>query len=160
VPLPTRCCTPPQLIRGAATPVIVTGPRVVRADVGLPRTPVAIVLLGQSCGGRPDQPQPLAAIRSSRRYAVHLLDARQESLAVRFATPGLDRFADTGWRWDDGLPVLAGVLARFECDLAADIEIGDHTIVLGTVVQAATDTTKSPLVHQDRGFHQLRRAAP
>lgn len=97
----------------------------------------------------------LAAIRSARRYAVHLLDASQGALALRFADPDVDRFADTDWDWDHDLPVLAGVLARFHCELLADLEVGDHTIVLGTVVHAETDTTRSPLIHHNRQFRHL-----
>jgi flavin reductase (DIM6/NTAB) family NADH-FMN oxidoreductase RutF len=98
----------------------------------------------------------LAAIRDARRFAVHLLDARQEQLALRFAASGADRFVDTRWSWTDGVPALDGVLARFACTLLADVEVGDHVIVLGTVNEATADPTRTPLVHQARAFRRLQ----
>jgi flavin reductase (DIM6/NTAB) family NADH-FMN oxidoreductase RutF len=100
----------------------------------------------------------LAAIRDARRFAVHLLDARQEELALRFASSRVNRFADTRWSWADGLPALDGVLARFACTLLADVEVGDHVVVLGTVTEATADPARTPLIHQDRRFRRLHLA--
>ncbi len=97
----------------------------------------------------------LAAIRDHRRFVVHLLDERQEAVAVRFATPDLDRFDAPDWRWERGLPVLDGTMARFEAELITDVEVGDHAVVLGAVVDVEVAAVARPLIHQDRRFHGL-----
>src|SRR3954469_15399779 len=54
------------------------------------------------------------AVQTSEVIAVHVLTKEQEHVARTFATRGIDRFAAHGaWRpGPDGVPLLAGVLAR------------------------------------------------
>lgn len=69
-----------------------------------------------------------------RRCAIHVLRAEQEDLARRFATSGIERFATAAWRPDrDGVPILAGVLARFDCRTEAIHEAGDHSLLLARI---------------------------
>lgn len=97
----------------------------------------------------------LPAIRSAGRFQVHLLSGDQEALATRFAMTDIDRFDDDAWSWWDGLPSLPGVMARFTCELAAEVTVGDHAVVFGTVTGVTLDAARSPLIHQARGFHVL-----
>ncbi len=69
-------------------------------------------------------------------FAVHVLTADQEELAMRFATRRReDRFADLqpgeGY---GGIPLLDGCAARFECSMQQRVDGGDHVIFLGRVV--------------------------
>lgn len=96
----------------------------------------------------------LAAIRSADRFAVHLLADDQSDLALRFAGSG-DRFAGGGWSWDDGLPALVGVVARFACELQTTVHVGDHVVAFGTVTDTLVDENRAPLVHQNRTFRRL-----
>ncbi len=97
----------------------------------------------------------LPALRAQGRFAIHLLAEDQAGLASRFARSGVDRFADTAWQWWEGLPTPEGALANFACEHLADMEVGDHAVVLGTVTAVAVDEQQRPLVHQGRGFHRL-----
>ena len=87
-----------------------------------------------------------APAKSSRRYAafigaehftIHIMAEDQHELARHFAQAGngFDRF---DWAPSpDGVPVLAGCLARFDCTRTALHDGGDHTIVVGRVDRAA-----------------------
>ncbi len=90
-------------------------------------------------------------------FAVHLLGAHQSDAAITFATKGEDRFARHAWRWSDrGLPILADSAAIFECRLHQTVEAGDHTLLIGEVLDVAQADHDALLYHR-RGFHS---AAP
>jgi flavin reductase (DIM6/NTAB) family NADH-FMN oxidoreductase RutF len=75
------------------------------------------------------------AIRATGRFCVNLLADDQEDMSQRFAASGGDRFAGVGWTpGKGGTPVLNGCVAWVECDLAQEIDTGDHTLVLGRVL--------------------------
>lgn len=89
------------------------------------------------------------------RCAIHVLRAEQERLARRFATPGIDRFASVAWRADhDGLPILAGALARFECRTEFMHEVGDHWLLLARLERHATERGL-PLLFAEGRFRAL-----
>jgi 3-hydroxy-9,10-secoandrosta-1,3,5(10)-triene-9,17-dione monooxygenase reductase component len=76
----------------------------------------------------------LPAFLASGRFAIHVLDATQETLSNVFAAPVEDRFA--GLEWDagrGGVPLLQDCLARFECRTHQAISAGDHVLFLGVV---------------------------
>lgn len=72
-------------------------------------------------------------------WAVSVLSAAQQELAAWFATrgrPGVDQFdgqsAHPGGA--TGAPIIDGALAWFECRTWATYDGGDHTIVVGEVL--------------------------
>ncbi|MGD9484996.1 flavin reductase family protein [Streptomyces sp. TRM70308] len=73
------------------------------------------------------------AVASADRFAVHLLGADDAELAERFARGGADRFAGTGVRETDGLPVLTGVPAWLTAHVVGRQRAGDHCLVIGEV---------------------------
>lgn len=78
----------------------------------------------------------IAAFLQAKHFAVHVLAADQDALATRFAQRGVDRFAglERG-RGADGIPLLDGAAARFECRTAFQYEGGDHVIFVGEVLK-------------------------
>lgn len=84
-------------------------------------------------------------ILAAGRFCVNILAFDQRGLCMRFATPGINRFAGVDW-WlsPGGSPVLDGSLAWIDCTVEAQYPGGDHTIVIGHV----------------RGLSHLRDAAP
>jgi 3-hydroxy-9,10-secoandrosta-1,3,5(10)-triene-9,17-dione monooxygenase reductase component len=77
----------------------------------------------------------IAAFLAARHFAVHILASDQQALATRFSQKGTDRFA--GLRVDrgiDGIALLDGCAARFECKTAFQYEGGDHVIFVGEVL--------------------------
>lgn len=78
-----------------------------------------------------------AALAACGRYAVNILAEDQEYLARRFSSKDTVCFGDTPARLGvTGIPVLTEVLACLECHVVEEIEVGDHTIVLGEVIAA------------------------
>lgn len=74
---------------------------------------------------------------AARHYAIHVLGADQGDLARRFVRggAGFDGLAHDTNAQD--VPVIPGVLARFDCVQHALHDGGDHTIVVGRVIRAA-----------------------
>lgn len=82
---------------------------------------------------------------AARHYAIHVLAADQSALIDRFHRSGsgfvgLDHALNA-----QKVPLLAGALARFECEQHATHEGGDHLIVVG-LVQRVVAQDGTPLV--------------
>lgn len=83
------------------------------------------------------------AILRSRHFVVNVLGADQAHLARYFASRdrprGIGQFEGIEWRRArySGAPILSGSLAWMECELTEVYHGGDHSIFLGTVVDAA-----------------------
>lgn len=89
--------------------------------------PLVLFCLGRDSDG-------FEAFSGAAGYVIHVLGSDQEDLARRFATKGIDKFDQSDWEPGmGGLPVLAGTLAVFECDVFRVDEGGDHLILLGEV---------------------------
>ena len=74
---------------------------------------------------------------AARHYAIHVLGAEQVDLSRRFLRGGA---GFDGLAHDinpEGVPVIPGTLARFDCVQQATHEGGDHLIVVGRVIRAA-----------------------
>ena len=77
-----------------------------------------------------------AAVSEAELFAVNILSARQEHLALRFAKPGADHFADlevTHGR--HRVPVIPDAFAHLECVVERQFVAGDHLVVVGHVVE-------------------------
>ncbi len=95
------------------------------------------------------------AVLEARTFVVHLLEARQRDLAAAFFKPAL--FEDgrlSGYSFTrgsiTGAPILDDVPAWMELEVKESIERGDHTIVLGEVVNMGLSTPDfQPLALKD-----------
>jgi flavin reductase (DIM6/NTAB) family NADH-FMN oxidoreductase RutF len=65
-------------------------------------------------------------------FTVNILGAEQELIARHFTRRGVE--ATVHWNLDTSSPRLAGTLAHFECKPWRSYDAGDHTLVLGEVV--------------------------
>ncbi|MFJ2030287.1 flavin reductase family protein [Streptosporangium sp. NPDC087985] len=86
-------------------------------------------------------------------FAVNVLASDQAELASRFARKGADRFAaPTSWYSGPlGVPLLNGVSAQLICAPYSTVDIGDHVLVVGLVIEANLDPGGHPLLyHQGR----------
>jgi flavin reductase (DIM6/NTAB) family NADH-FMN oxidoreductase RutF len=89
-------------------------------------------------------------LRLADHFAVNVLAGHQHDLATRFARRGLDRFA-APTRWHPGpydTPLLDEVSAHLICVPHTTAEIGDHTLVVGLVIDAATSPARPLLYHR------------
>ncbi len=79
-----------------------------------------------------------AYFTQAQHFAIHVMAAEQEDIALGFARSGQ---AFDGLAVDinaQGVPLLNDCLARFECSTHEIHDAGDHAIVLGRVLSAAS----------------------
>ena len=85
------------------------------------------------------------AFAGARHYAIHVLGQDQAGLPARFGREGVG-FDGLDWRANaEGVPVLDGALARFECVQEATHDGGDHLIIVGKVLRLTLEEGE-PLV--------------
>lgn len=102
----------------------------------------------------------------ANHFAVNILAADQQELANHFAgrdrgapAPRTLRFVDSDMPTAGNVPTIAGCLTALRCAVETRYAGGDHTIVLGRVldvVSGAADT--APLIWFAGGYRQLRDA--
>jgi flavin reductase (DIM6/NTAB) family NADH-FMN oxidoreductase RutF len=74
------------------------------------------------------------AFSNAEVFAVNVLAAEDQAHSERFAW-GAHRLVDGELeRGAAGTPMLAGALARFECEARERIRIGDHLVIVGEVI--------------------------
>lgn len=78
-----------------------------------------------------------AGLAASGIYAVHLLSAGQEELAVRFAGDDPAKFRGLEVRTGEtGAPLLEAVPGYLDCRVVREVAAGDHTVFIGQVEDA------------------------
>lgn len=88
----------------------------------------------------------LQHFRANPGFAINVLSADQSDACRTFATTVEDRFRDVAWTPGiDGVPLLEGSAASFECRTYARYDGGDHEIILGEVLRFA-HSPRTPLV--------------
>ena len=97
-------------------------------------------------------------IRNARRFAINLFSQGQGELAARLgrssaSTPQKLKGIKTRPAPVSGAPILADTLGWVECRVVATLPSGDHTLVLGQVLEAGVEHDGAqPLTVQDAGF--------
>ncbi|MFD1795869.1 flavin reductase family protein [Paracoccus aurantiacus] len=92
-------------------------------------------------------------------FSVHVLKETQKHLADRF-TRGGTQFLDLAHQIDEyGVPVIPDVLTRFDCELEAAHDAGDHTLVVGKVLRVEAGEGQ-PLVFAQGQWGGHRTPAP
>ncbi|MCX5208645.1 flavin reductase family protein [Kitasatospora sp. NBC_00240] len=100
------------------------------------------------------------AFTSTDRFMINVLRGDQSDIARRFATSGVDRFADgVTAPLELGLPGIPEALVRVACSLHQVVDGGDHSILIGRV-EATYTGDGAPLVHCDRSFQGLTDNTP
>jgi len=99
------------------------------------------------------------AFADAAHFAVNVLAADQRALSVRFSEVRDDHFdgldVETGL---GGVPLLAGCVARFQCEIVDRHAGGDHVLFIGRVV--AFDRTDRPPLLYHRGEYGVSRPHP
>jgi flavin reductase ActVB len=88
-------------------------------------------------------------------FAIHILGAHQDEMSAMFAKPGPEKFAEyPDERGPFDVPLLPAGVARLVCAAHETLEGGDHTILIGRVVQTELAGT-DPLLYCNRGYGRL-----
>ena len=91
----------------------------------------------------------------SKFFAINILRDNQQTLSMRFARPGEDRFDNVDWyAGETGMPLISGALATMECTVFQRFESGDHTVLIGEVVSAIRHEGR-PLLYFSSGYRNL-----
>lgn len=92
---------------------------------------------------------------NSEKFAVHVLASDQGELCSLFASRGIDRFANCEWKQSaHGLPIIEGALGVLQCKKFKYVDAGDHTVLIGEVVELE-EAGKEPLLYHKRKFGQI-----
>jgi flavin reductase (DIM6/NTAB) family NADH-FMN oxidoreductase RutF len=99
----------------------------------------------------------IGMIRDAHHFAVSLLQKDQRDLAGKLGrsseqVPQKLKGLKTKPAPVSSTPVLADALGWVECRLITTVPAGDHTLVLGEVVEAGVEHEGEPLTLQDAGF--------
>ncbi len=96
----------------------------------------------------------MPAFQAGTHYAINILGADQQALALRFAAKGVDRFADVAFiEGVGGAPLLAGAAASFECFNRSRYDEGDHVIFVGEVERCTHREAAAPLLYHGGKFY-------
>ena len=85
------------------------------------------------------------AFQGAEGFAVNVLAADQDALAMRFASRIDDRFGGVDWSKGRGGPLLSGTAAWFDCAMHAVHDAGDHAILVGHVLDHGVEERASLL---------------
>ncbi len=95
------------------------------------------------------------AVSGASTLAVSFLADHQDHLSARFATSGIDRFADGGWTaLPSGEPVIDGAVSWVRARVIQRTPVGDSYLISLRALQSGSDGA-SPLVYLDRTYHRL-----
>ncbi|GLC86896.1 flavin reductase family protein [Lysinibacillus piscis] len=92
---------------------------------------------------------------TTQKFAVNILASNQEQLCTLFASKIPDRFAQVKWAYSPhNLPILHNVAAVLQCQTVRQVDAGDHTIIIGQVLDI-DDTQQEPLLYHRRHIGQI-----
>jgi flavin reductase (DIM6/NTAB) family NADH-FMN oxidoreductase RutF len=96
------------------------------------------------------------AFENAAVYAINVLAEDQQDISQRFAGSADDRFAGLDFdEGTDGVPILRGCCAWFECRPFARHPGGDHIVFIGEVTRFGRDAGLRPLLFQSGGYRRL-----
>lgn len=96
-------------------------------------------------------------LKSGGVFTVNLLGKQDRKVLEQFFKPtpaSGDRFGDLGFQTKlTGAPILDKAVSYLECRVHEVVDAGDHSIVIGEVVDAAVISQDAPLVMSDTPWH-------
>lgn len=99
-----------------------------------------------------------AVIQRIENFAVHILSEEQETISNSFASSKVNKhefFHQTGFELLHDVPILKDYLALLICQKETLYEGGDHSIVIGRVLETRIGNGK-PLLYFSRGYRKLQ----
>jgi flavin reductase (DIM6/NTAB) family NADH-FMN oxidoreductase RutF len=93
------------------------------------------------------------------KFGVSILAQGQEDISTYFAKSGREPVASySEFAMEErktGSPLVAGAIAQLDCELHQALPGGDHSILVGRVVDVVFDPDKEPLIYYRRGYRKL-----
>ena len=98
-------------------------------------------------------------ITTASHFAVHLISQQQTHLCQHFATPdqtSAQQFSTVGYRLNAlGVPILDDALTILCCAHHDLFEAGDHSIILGRVVEIDEANEGEPVLYYNRTYRSI-----
>jgi flavin reductase (DIM6/NTAB) family NADH-FMN oxidoreductase RutF len=86
----------------------------------------------------------------AEKFAVNILASDQADLCTLFSSKVEDRFGECDWKRSElSLPILSDSLAVLQCKVFKKVDAGDHTIMIGEVLDIHNEE-KEPLLYHRR----------
>jgi 4-hydroxyphenylacetate 3-hydroxylase, reductase component len=96
-----------------------------------------------------------ACFEAGNGFTVNFLAEGQQEISKRFATKGADKFADLKWNpSSNGAAIIDGVIGYVECKITQCHDGGDHTIVVGEILNVSA-TGDRPLLFFKGKYQRL-----
>ena len=94
---------------------------------------------------------------NAKLWSIHVLGAEQTETCLRFTRNG-DGFTGLQHDYtDEGIPIIPGTAARFDCELFAAHDAGDHTVMIGHVIRVSVGGPGDrPLIFAAGKFGEFR----
>lgn len=97
----------------------------------------------------------LDVFKKAGKFAVNILAGDQQALCKTFASRNTDRFASCHWKSSEhDLPVILDTFAVLQCETYKMVEAGDHTIMIGKVLDIDMGD-KDPMLYHRRKFGHI-----
>lgn len=97
----------------------------------------------------------LGAFRRHSAFAINIMCADSKELALNFARPSENKFANINWTAGlDDVPVLDDAAAVIQCRVETRVAGGDHEIYVGRVFDFH-NAEKAPLLYHKGNFATL-----
>lgn len=95
--------------------------------------------------------ETLAAMAPGRGFMIHITADGQQETVLAFARKGPEKFDQVAWRLStSGQPRLPGAALALDCVVSDMLPGGDHTIVVGRVVEIDHHQDRQPIVYHRR----------
>jgi 3-hydroxy-9,10-secoandrosta-1,3,5(10)-triene-9,17-dione monooxygenase reductase component len=92
-------------------------------------------------------------IQVAKKWAVNILGEDDEEVSRLFAEKDADRFEHMTFRPGiSGAPILDRALAFVDCETEAELDAGDHLIVVGRVLELGYQSEGRPLLFYRGGY--------
>jgi flavin reductase (DIM6/NTAB) family NADH-FMN oxidoreductase RutF len=103
-----------------------------------------------------DRAPSLQSLEASGHFAINVLAADQQAVAMQFARPAPDKFSGLPWRVGIfGAPLLDGCIAHIECTLEHTYAGGDHHIMVGRVHRVRVHEGEPLIFHRSRFLNTI-----
>ncbi|SMO36999.1 flavin reductase family protein [Fodinibius sediminis] len=103
-------------------------------------------------------------ISRATHYAVHLPQPEQSSLCDHFAISGQtseEQFEDVDYfRSSYGSPILRAIPTIIQCRSYEKVKAGDHTIMIGEVVEVEQRNSRPSVLYYDRSYRSIGPSVP
>jgi flavin reductase (DIM6/NTAB) family NADH-FMN oxidoreductase RutF len=95
-------------------------------------------------------------IQKSKVFAISILSERQRDIAKHFGLQSgrkVNKFNNVKYEVKKtGSPILHDCLAYLDCKVCKAIDVNDHTIFVGEVVDASIRKNETPLIYNSKDY--------